>query len=1028
MSKLSPISAFKAIKKLVSENKFLRWGFVFLFAWLIPSIVFWSGIYMFINEYQSRENGLIQDQAANDLISYSYDATPTRYWHPKFDNLYKQFKGLRFGTEALETIVADFKKNWPKDSLDIYLFDGSFEISENNKNTPEHKLFFELINKTRNDLAENQKDSTQKQQLQDEEIKKIGKVFPAPELILNRVQNKPNTVIELGNPDKYSFCYFNYDKTIKSKFVAGILIFVHSEKITQSFILKDTLTKKNPQNYGFITDSLSVLPKEADNITAEVLSDYFQQYPTNSFRLKNKIFTLHKTDSGAILISAFNAAPLPYPSLSLIAFFYLVATVLFSKITYSAFIKNIFYRYNMKQRLIALFSLCYGLPLLAAIFLAVQYLYKLEHRILLEEQMKSYRKLSETDKGFDRFLTSKLVEFKKLTNRLKKHTANPKKLIQIADSVYKNYLCDSFHLISSQTEILYNTELTGAEIRRHMSLSSEEKEKIYETWTARNATISERHRQALFENIEFKNIAQEDSVTSENNNFRILLSSTALSAMDFYNNSKGISTPIKRSPSTLIVDSIIESTTQSLFQSAHTNISKFTTIQGIDEIILGYIDILPGPLNKEAWYCYVMLIDLILFEREYLTDIFAKTQKNIFYDDEYCNNKIAAISGHQFAPNFPRIDEFKKFEAIIKRSKGDSKTFTHKMLIDGKDSYVSVLRCSFLKHYLLISITHEDKVRAIFYKDLTTTIIFFSVFVLAGIILSIMMTKLIIIPINDLVTGIKAFASQNYEYRIPVRSLNEFGILAKECNKAAETIEKHNITNRIRTLLFPEQEFRCGSYIILTANSCSKIVASDFYDYIQLKQGTYAFIAAKVTGNDMSATYLISMIKTAFTLLCPTFPFSPEQILEKLNQIFIPYYEKGHLITALIGIIDPTNDAVLFSNAGYPYPICIDNKTKNKKFISLPSTPLGINKNTKYSKHKINIEKQTIVLYSEGATGLTDKNGKKIGHEAFLQVVENRHNSESKNLAKDILENLNEIAMKMPWQEDITILTVQNRI
>ncbi|MDD3001380.1 MAG: hypothetical protein PHF29_06480, partial [Candidatus Riflebacteria bacterium] len=782
MSKLAPVSVFKSMKRIVSENRFLRWAFVFLFAWLIPSIVFWSGIHMFINEYQSRENALIQDQAANDLISYVYDATPTRYWYPKFDSLYKQFKGLRFGTEALERIIADFKKNWPKDSLEIYLFDGNLDISENKSSTPEHKLFFELINKTRSDSNANQS-------LHDEEIKRIGKVFPAPELILNRVQNNPNTVIELGNPDKYSFCYFNLDKSIKSKFIAGILIFVHSEKINQSFILKDTISKKNPQNYGFITDGVSVLPEEADNISAEVLSDYFQQYPVNSFQFKDKIFSVHKTDEGAILVSAFKATPLPYLSLSIIALFYLAATVLFSKITYSAFIKNIFYQHNMKQRLIAMFSLCYGLPLLAAIFLAVQYLYKLDHRILLEEQMKSYRKLSETDKGFDRYVTSKLVEFKKLTNHLKAHTTNPEKLIQIADSMYKNYLCDSFHLISSQTKLLYSTELTGAEVRRHMNLPLEEKEKIYETWTARNASISERHRQALFENVEFKNIAKEDSITPENNNFRILLSSTALSAMDFYNNSKGISAPIKRTPSTLIVDSIIESTTQSLFQSAHTNISKFTTIQGIDEIILGYIDIIPSPANREAWYCYVMLIDLILLEREYLTDIFTKAQSYKPYEGEFFNDKIAAISGHQFAPNFPQIDEFKKFEAIIKRSKGDNKTFTHKMLIDGKESFVNVLRCSFLKHYLLISITSKDKIRAIFYKDLTTTIIFFSVFVVAGIILSIMMTKLIIIPINDLVAGIKAFAEQNYDYRIPVRSSNEFGILAKECNIAAETIE-----------------------------------------------------------------------------------------------------------------------------------------------------------------------------------------------------------------------------------------------
>ncbi|GAB4271809.1 MAG: hypothetical protein Kow0029_09780 [Candidatus Rifleibacteriota bacterium] len=1001
-------------------KRLFRWVLIVILVWGIPSFILWSGLNLYCEDRNFQASQQIYNEMDLQLDNFIYDSSPERFLQPGFARLFGQLKGLPSNPEFLEKIINEYKDSWPKGLLEIYLFNGRNEIYQMAGARPEHQLLFELVNS----------DDESGMTIPREAVDKIGKFLPSPELSINYIRDQKGKIVNLGNPDRYSFCYFDRDRSINKDFVAGILIFVHKQMITTAEILTATVTNKNPVNFGFVnSDGDSKLPTAISAIKPEELLDYFQQYPVNSFKLKGHLISLKRYDEYVLLVGAYPAPERPLILISVLMLLFAIASFYFLKLSFRIAVLQVRFQHNVRQRLVGLFMLCYALPLVAASFLALQYMHEFRHSLISQIKHENYKRLAEIDSCFNRFITGKLLELRTFSSKLA-GLANDKSAIkEKLRELYQAFEADSVHLISSDSEIIYSTDLLTAEIRRHYKKSRQDRQKILESWKARQAKLSDKHIKMLFSSGDAAGNPIEPSKSEGHSGFEKLFRSTALSAMEFYNRSRGISAPIKRSSSNLVIDTIIESNTQSLFQSARTNISRFTNIQGMNEIFLAYLDIVPGP-KGEAWYAFALMIDLVNYQRQFLEKLYADLRsRSDIINRIYPEEDIRAVSNHQFAPNFPSVFEFKNFESIIKRSSSDFKTFSQQLKVDGQESLVSVVKASYLKHYLLIKVVPLTHIDDIFYDRLKLIIFFFISIIITGFTLTRLLIRLFIVPINNLMAGIKALAERDYEHRIPVETTNEFGVLAASFNESAETLSKLAISEKIRKNLYPENEFRCGSYLISTANSNTRIILSDFYDYFPLKQGNYAVILAEVSGNDISAAYLTAMLKTSFTILCPSFPNSPETILQKLNQIFLPYHKKGHMTTCFIGLIDPTNDKMICANAGQSYPISISTDNgSDKSFVSLPSTPLGLNAEARFKKHEISLYRKVIVLYSDGAVNLTDGSGRKLGHEKLLEVVQDSLKKDSRNPSEEIIKQLNELALSVPWRDDITIMTIQNRI
>ena len=155
--------------------------------------------------------------------------------------------------------------------------------------------------------------------------------------------------------------------------------------------------------------------------------------------------------------------------------------------------------------------------------------------------------------------------------------------------------------------------------------------------------------------------------------------------------------------------------------------------------------------------------------------------------------------------------------------------------------------------------------------------------------------------------------------------------------------------------------------------------------------------------------------------------------MERLNNEFLKHNEDNRLITCLIGVIDPTNEIIKIANAGHSSPIVYDIESETTDYINVPSTPLGIRHKDKIKQHIINLKSQIAVFYSDGAVNLNNKNTEEFGYEEFKNLTESElrnilSKKEKCNIPQYLMTRLEEVTEKIPWQDDITILTVKARV
>ncbi|HMM60633.1 MAG TPA: hypothetical protein PKC25_10955, partial [Candidatus Rifleibacterium sp.] len=179
MKKSPTATFFRAAIGRLSGNRPLRWLLIILLTWGVPSAIFWTGLQLFVSDRLSRSSSLIAEEIERGLDNDIYDSLPARFFHPRFSDLFKQLKGLPSNNDSLGKIVAGFDRQWQTGMIDIYLFNGEGNVFPIRGARPEHELFFALANSEH-----------EAGQISPEQLSRVGKLFPAPDLMLGRIRDQ----------------------------------------------------------------------------------------------------------------------------------------------------------------------------------------------------------------------------------------------------------------------------------------------------------------------------------------------------------------------------------------------------------------------------------------------------------------------------------------------------------------------------------------------------------------------------------------------------------------------------------------------------------------------------------------------------------------------------------------------------------------------------------------------------------------------------------------------------------------------
>lgn len=142
-------------------------------------------------------------------------------------------------------------------------------------------------------------------------------------------------------------------------------------------------------------------------------------------------------------------------------------------------------------------------------------------------------------------------------------------------------------------------------------------------------------------------------------------------------------------------------------------------------------------------------------------------------------------------------------------------------------------------------------------------------------------------------------------------------------------------------------------------------IGGDFFCCRQQEDKTW-FMIADVSGHGISAAMVSTMLNVMFNSsiqYCQT----PGAVLDNMNKNILETFGGSELgiLSAFVGCVD--GDALLFSNAGHPYPVLVKVKEGTAEEIQQDGFLLGVFESAAYPTQSRNIDAgDTIVLYTDG--------------------------------------------------------------
>ncbi|HVA33785.1 MAG TPA: SpoIIE family protein phosphatase [Candidatus Baltobacteraceae bacterium] len=206
----------------------------------------------------------------------------------------------------------------------------------------------------------------------------------------------------------------------------------------------------------------------------------------------------------------------------------------------------------------------------------------------------------------------------------------------------------------------------------------------------------------------------------------------------------------------------------------------------------------------------------------------------------------------------------------------------------------------------------------------------------------------------------------------PGRDVELLEEIATRAAIALERAEAHERERRIAATLqqaslpsiIPQPEGIAFDAVYMPAGEGD--IGGDWYDAIELDDGSVVVSVGDVTGRGIQAAAIMSKVRHAMGIV-PRHAADPKEILDSAEWFLRKRYPEA-IVTAFVAIISPDRRTLRYANAGHPFPLL----RRNGELIELPALglPLGLRQldGAGQTEHLELHEGDVLVLFTDGLT------------------------------------------------------------
>lgn len=203
----------------------------------------------------------------------------------------------------------------------------------------------------------------------------------------------------------------------------------------------------------------------------------------------------------------------------------------------------------------------------------------------------------------------------------------------------------------------------------------------------------------------------------------------------------------------------------------------------------------------------------------------------------------------------------------------------------------------------------------------------------------------------------------------------------------------------------------------------SKMVGGDFFDIIQLKDGTFAIIMADVSGKGIPASLIVSNLHASLRAHIQ-YQLDLEKLIPTLNSVVCETTTPESFITVFIIVLDPATHTFRYMNAGHNLPYIIEGNALRE--LPRGGLPLGLMESASYESGSDRLDAgATLVLYTDGFPEAMNRKKELYDDERFKASMLAGRNLTVEGLRDRILTDVNAFMGKEPASDDMTLLIIR---
>jgi len=233
------------------------------------------------------------------------------------------------------------------------------------------------------------------------------------------------------------------------------------------------------------------------------------------------------------------------------------------------------------------------------------------------------------------------------------------------------------------------------------------------------------------------------------------------------------------------------------------------------------------------------------------------------------------------------------------------------------------------------------------------------------------------------------------------------------------------ITREVQQRLFPHRLPEVQGLEYTGACRPAQSVGGDYYDFIELPDGKFAFTVGDVSGKGMPAALLMSALQASVRGQAMNGISDLAVFMRNVNRLLYDMSPKSHFATLFYGMFDPAAKLLRYSSGGHNPPILL--RAGGQVELLAPTGPgVGILKLSQYKQAEVRLEHgDLLVAFTDGFTEAMNEGKEEFGDQRLIDTIRQAAALKPDAILKQAMSAVDEFAKGATQHDDMTMVVLK---